>query len=276
MKCQEASSQLAGLLENSLETTLADEVHQHLGQCENCREEWEQYKVLMAEFEAVEDVQPGPRLRENFLSMLEIEKSVLEQAEPKKSNLVEPVFWKHAFLMGKIAAGLSLLLGGMWIGKQQATIAPGGDAPVKIVDNTVVTGLRTEMDAMKQMMAIYMMDQRSASKRIQAVSYTDDISILSPDLFEALLRRLNQDDNVNVRLASLNSLTRFANQENVRAALLDSLSRQTNPLMQIMLINLMVEMDEKRARGPIQELLDNAVTPLEVKGKALQGLGQLL
>ncbi len=56
----------------------------------------------------------------------------------------------------------------------------------------------------------------------------------------------------------------------------DSLAGQTHPVMQILLINLMVDMDEKRARGSMRKLLDDAVTPLEVKDKALKGLGQLL
>lgn len=277
MKCKKVRRNLPSLWENSLETTLAEEVRRHLGQCENCQEEWKQLGTLMADIEAVEEVQPDPRLRKNFFSMLEEAKSGQREAAARheERTLVEPVFWKQARWIGSMAAGLALLLGGFWMGRLQffshmepTTVDKGA--------NQELEALQGQIESMKQMMAVYMMDQRSASKRIQAVSYTDEISELSPDLLKALLERLNQDDNVNVRLASLNALTRFAHQESVRASLVDSLPRQTNPVMQIMLINLMVEMDEKRARGSIQELLESAATPLEVKNEALQGLGQLL
>ncbi len=278
MKCENVSVQLPSLWENSLEPALAEDVRRHLDHCKTCREEWKHLGALLAEIEAVEKVPPSHHLRENFYLMLEEAKADanLESVDILGKTLVEPIFWKYMPWAGSIAAGLALLLGGFWIGRQQ-TYPPGMPSPhTETAAARELESLQGQIESMKEMMAVYMMDQRSASKRIQAVSYTDEISELSPELFEALLQRLNQDENVNVRLASLNALTRFTRQENVRAALVDSLPGQTHPVMQILLINLMVDMDEKRARGPLQLLLDNAATPLEVKDKALKGLGQLL
>ncbi len=276
MKCEKISRQMTALWENSQEPSLPEDVRRHLGQCESCREEWEQLSVLMAELDAVEEVQPSTRLRENFYSMLDNAKAAPESGSGPKNTLIEPTIWKFTPWAGSIAAGLALLLAGFWIGSQQTDSLVESVPQPKTVAAQELESLQGQIESMKEMMAVYMMEQRSASKRIQAVGYTDEMSKLSPDLFEALRQRLNQDDNVNVRLASLNALTRFAHQENVRAALVDSLPRQIHPVMQIMLIDLMVGIDEKRAREPMQQLLNSAITPLEVKDKALRGLGQLL
>ncbi len=276
MKCDKVSRHLPSLWENSLKPALAEDVRRHLDQCETCWKEWKHLGALMAEIETVEEVQPSQNLRDNFYLMLEEAKADPGNIQRPGKTLIEPISRKYMPWAGSIAAGLVLLLGGFWIGKQQSYPLEMPGLHVEMATTHELETLQGQIESMKELMAVYMMDQHSASKRFQAVNYADEISELSPELFEALLLRLNQDGNINVRLASLNALTRFAQQENVRAALVDSLAGQTHPVMQILLINLMVDMDEKRARGSMRKLLDDAVTPLEVKDKALKGLGQLL
>jgi hypothetical protein len=62
----------------------------------------------------------------------------------------------------------------------------------------------------------------------------------------------------------------------VRAALTASLPRQTSPLVQIALIDLMVSLKEKRAAVALKKLLDDKKIIPEVRERARTGISQML
>jgi hypothetical protein len=62
----------------------------------------------------------------------------------------------------------------------------------------------------------------------------------------------------------------------VRQGLIQSLSRQTSPLVQIALIDLIVELREKRATEALKELMTAEKINNEVKLRAEWGIQQLL
>jgi hypothetical protein len=68
----------------------------------------------------------------------------------------------------------------------------------------------------------------------------------------------------------------FVNQPSVRQGLIQSLSRQTSPLVQIALIDLIVELREKRATEALKELIEKEKINNEVKQRAEWGIQQLL
>jgi hypothetical protein len=77
---------------------------------------------------------------------------------------------------------------------------------------------------------------------------------------------------VNVRLAALYSLATFADNRSVRDSLVLSLPKQTEPLIQVMLINLLAERRDNRAIGPIKEIISNKNTLPAVKDAAQRSL----
>jgi len=94
-------------------------------------------------------------------------------------------------------------------------------------------------------------------------------------VIEVLVGTLNHDKNVNVRLAALYSLASFADNRVVRDSLVASLPRQTEPLIQVMLINLLAAKKDSRAIGPIKEIISNRNTLPAVKEAAEQSLKTL-
>src|SRR5215475_8901979 len=96
----------------------------------------------------------------------------------------------------------------------------------------------------------------------------------SPDqkVIDALFNSLNNDKNVNVRLASLYSLARFADRPAVRDSLVTSLKIQTEPIIQVVLINLLAEKREPKAIAPIRDIMTNKKTLKEVKDAAQRSL----
>ncbi len=78
-----------------------------------------------------------------------------------------------------------------------------------------------------------------------------------------------------MRLASAYSLVRFSDNAGVMDALVASLGKQTEPIIQIVLINILTEKKEVKAKRPIEQILSNDSTMKEVKEIAEKSLRQL-
>ena len=70
----------------------------------------------------------------------------------------------------------------------------------------------------------------------------------------ALLDTLMHDPNVNVRLATIDALERFASEESVRRAAVDAMDRQTSPFVQIALIDFMVKVKDRESVATLRRL----------------------
>ena len=90
-----------------------------------------------------------------------------------------------------------------------------------------------------------------------------------------MIKTMNTDENANVRLAAIDALSKFSNEENVRNALIHSLTIQDKPVVQIALINLMVELKEARAKDAFQNIIDNESLINVVRDEASFGIYKL-
>ncbi|QCR23838.1 HEAT repeat domain-containing protein [Pontibacter sp. SGAir0037] len=170
----------------------------------------------------------------------------------------------------RIAAGIVLLLGVFWAGNYYRRLQSNSNNPE-------VAALREEVQEMKKVLASSSSAEYSASERIQVVNQN-----LSPadgedaEMIQVLISTMNQDPNVNVRLAACEALYKFKGDQQVRNAFVKSLPLQTDPLMQITLIDMLVEMKEKRAVDPLQKLVQEKDLLPIVKNKAQEGIGILM
>jgi hypothetical protein len=96
------------------------------------------------------------------------------------------------------------------------------------------------------MVALSMLQQQSASDRLQGVSWSRRVES-DPQVIDALLHTLRYDTSVDVRLAALDALRRYADQGPVRSRIEDSLPNERSPLVQIALVDLMVDLRDKSA-----------------------------
>jgi len=96
----------------------------------------------------------------------------------------------------------------------------------------------------------------SASQRIRAVAYTDEMSNVDRKVIDALFTTLNVDPNVNVRLAALEALVKLSDKPQVREGLVRSISLQESPLMQSAMADAMVKLREKSSVESLQKLLN--------------------
>ena len=121
-----------------------------------------------------------------------------------------------------------------------------------------------------------MLKEESSSDRIHAVSYVDDLDTPDENVIEVLIKTLNHDKNVNVRMAAAYALSKFAGQRAVCDSLVKSLELQNDPIIQVTLINILVERKEKSALIPIQKIIANKSTLKEVRAVAENSLRVLI
>lgn len=267
MECKEIQAVMIDYLDRALDAEKAAAVRAHLIDCEGCRKEVEEVRELMLAMSDQEMQRPGSGLRENFQVMLQSELN-METADDllrrPKDDRDEQVGVKGRIGWMATAACL-LLFGGIWIG------AMVGSRRASSVPEQL-GAMQKEIKEMKEAMLFSLIDNESASQRIKAVSYAEEM--LNPDqkVITVLVGTLNHDKNVNVRLAALYSLATFADNRSVRDSLVLSLPKQTEPLIQVMLINLLAERRDNRAIGPIKEIISNKNTLPAVKDAAQRSL----
>jgi HEAT repeat protein len=116
----------------------------------------------------------------------------------------------------------------------------------------------------------------SSSDRIQAVGYAEALDIPDQNVIDVLFKTLNTDKNINVRMAAAYALSKFADQHAITDSLVKSLPLQQDPILQITLINILAERNEKSALRPIQEIIANKNTLQEVRIVAQNSLRTLI
>lgn len=267
MDCKDIQAVMIDYLDRALGAEKAATVRAHLIGCAQCRTEVEELRELMLAMSDQEMQQPGQGLRENFQVMLQSELN-METADglvrgPREGK--EEKFGVRAKIGWMTAAACILLFGGIWIGAAIGS-RKASDMPDKL------DAMQQEIKQMKESLLFSLIDNESASQRIKAVGYAEKIPNPDQKVIQVLVGTLNHDKNVNVRLAALYSLASFADNPSVRDSLVTSLPKQAEPLIQVMLINLLAEKKDNRAIGPIRDIISNKNTLPAVKDAAQRSL----
>jgi hypothetical protein len=159
-----------------------------------------------------------------------------------------------------------LLVG--WVGGYWLTPKTTGTVPAEQVADAGETGRRN--------MVLTLISQSSATDRLKAVGYTSELQQADERVVKALLFTLNHDENINVRLVTVEALSRFADDPTVREGLVRSIMQQESPLVQVALADAMVALNEKRSVAPLRELLRQQGTDVYVKEKLESSIRILL
>lgn len=264
-------------LDQALPAAVAAQLAEHLAGCDECRREADDLRLLLTAMKGSEQQLPSPTLRENFSTMLQSELNMETMANllttPEKETKPRgKVIAFFSSAVGRAAAAVILLAGGIGIGMQLTPKSAGPNVDTQSEISSLQNEVRNMKKEMKEQQLLNGIGDESASERIKAVSYADEMASPDQKVIDALFNSLNNDKNVNVRLAALYSLARFADRHTVRDSLVSSLGIQTEPIIQVVLINLLAEKRERKAIGPIREIMTNKKTLKEVKDAAQKSL----
>lgn len=115
----------------------------------------------------------------------------------------------------------------------------------------------------------------SSSEQIQLISQAEREPQAGDLIIQTLITTLNTADNINVRMAAAEALFKMKNNLVARRALIRSLPGQSDPNVQITLIDLLVRMHAKKAVRPMQVMLMNKNLDNVVRHKLEEGIGIL-
>jgi hypothetical protein len=268
MKCEEVESKMIDYLDKNLEEGICKEIEQHLETCERCLDELRDSQQVLNLISRDEMVKPDDSLRINFYHMLHSQ--IKKSEESKASSSGKPLSPWYNLTRYRIAAGIALLICGTFIGM---FIRAG-------LNNTYASNelkqLHSEVSDLKKATMFTMLKEVSSSDRIQAVSYAGDLDNADENVIEVLVKTLNNDKNVNVRMAAAYALSKFADKKAVCDSLVKSLPLQNDPILQVTLINILAERKVKSALKPIQEIIANRSTLKEVRAVAENSLRVLI
>jgi hypothetical protein len=202
---------------------------------------------------------PSQELDHRFYKMLSKEKKL----EPKTSFSWQ---WISESIFSKFAVGALLLVGGFSAGLLMQ----------KETGNTEVKELALEVNGLKEMMMISLLEKESATDRLKAVSLSEEIEGPSKKVTDALFKTLNTDPSVNVRLASLEALQNYSKSPAVREGLVRAIAQQESPLVQMALAELMVKLQEKSSVKELKKIMEQKSTPNEVKQRLKASINVLI
>ncbi|MFN3851288.1 MAG: HEAT repeat domain-containing protein [Spirosomataceae bacterium] len=295
----------ADFLDGGLDAQKTMELHQFLDENPELRQEFEDLKSLYQDLPAAKTEEPNEFLDLNFYEMLEKEKG--QNEAPKGKVIAFVPDWQSVL---KFAAMIIAIVGAYLLGFQNSerqivtiekpiyvtrevpkTVFVDKAIPQKISssNNTIaanktannqtvleeIKNIRKEVTGIQDVqkrMILAMLKQESASARLQAVNYSYDMTMADDTLLNALIRTLDYDPSVNVRMAAVDAVGRFGKSQMVRTSLVNSLMKQNDPSMQIAVIDMLIELRERRAVPILASLAESSQLPDFVKEKAESGI----
>lgn len=281
MNCQRIQDSFIDYQDGQLAPDESAQVRQHLATCLACQREWAALQEITSKLgQLPAEETPSPRLRENFYAMLETHQREADAPSPFAiaKNRVDRFF--EALLPARpslqFAFTLALLATGLFVGARY--YAPTPPAPVATEDleaKRALAALNQKVDSMGQLVATSLLQQKSTSERLQAVLATMDLKSPDRQVLTDLVGTLALDTSVNVRLSAVEALSAHANDALVRAGLLSALPRESAPIVQVAMIELLASVREPGAIPLFDEISRSENADKSVRDAARRALATL-
>jgi HEAT repeat protein len=215
--------------------------------------------TLEGQVASMEFPSPTGNLDDRFYQMLALERKV-------KSSFSWRGFFSWPELAPKLALASVTLLIGVGIGYLVKPSASSKADP----------GVNQQIAELKEMVMLSLLEKESAAERLKAVSLTEQMSAASTKVTGALLETLNNDENVNVRLAAIEALSPYVRDNHVREELIRSIAKQDSPLVQVALAEMMAALHVKSSVKELEKIVKSDKTPADVKTRIKQSIDILI
>jgi len=224
MNCDEARDFMAAAWKEGAETEPA--FQRHLETCAGCSAEMAALGGLWHRLGDLPVPEPGLALHARW-------HATFASLVPERRS---GMFWQLAFAMACLVIGV--LVGVNLPGRNNAR-------------NNVELA---EVAKLREMVALSLLQQQSASERLRGVDYTGNLQTMQPEVVAALIQAVAHDANVNVRLAAIDALSKVATHPGVVESLTRSLPQQDSPMVQAELIDYLINAHDRHAVGTLEQL----------------------
>ena len=256
MEREKLESMLIDYIDGNLEEKDSLLIEAELEENQEAKALYAQLKEVMTKMSDAAMLVPGEALKSSFEQFLSQE--VTKKPEAKTVTMVPMIY--------RIAAGIILLMvAGVttyWIRRD-------------LQNQEELARIKMELEVNKRMMMSMLDNEFSPSQRMQGVSVAYEMNKPDDEIVTVLIKTFNNDPNTNVRLAALDALSKFSSEDGVRKSLIEALSSQKDPVIQIALIQLMVKMKEKTVIDQLEKIATDSKTMKAVKTEAYSGIFKL-
>jgi len=254
MEQENITEKLIAYIDGKLSETDKSQVREWLDNDPNLYAEYEQLRQLLLQMDQALPEVPTDRLTMRFETWLDQFNST-----HKTKTLSRPLIYRiAASIVILIVAGGTLFLVKSSIAQKQELVR-----------------LQEELKTTKQLMLDQLQDDQSASQRMLGVYAANTLSTSDDEIIDVLAKTMESDASSNVRLAALEALSRFYQEPKVKKLLIQSMSNQKDPVIQIALIQLLVEMKEKSILSVLERLTRQDHPVKAVKDEAYKGIFKL-
>lgn len=269
MNCQQVRDQFTDFLTGEITRERQSVVQSHLSLCSTCREELENLNQIWTKLGVLPEEEPGEQMRDHFYTMLESYKEALNDSrERAREGWLSRFF--QGLRIGQPALQLTSIVAVLFIGLLAGIFITSNNQNRQSVQN-----LSREVENMRQIVAVSLLAKSSPSDRLQGIYWSSKIRRPDQKMMQVLFNTLNNDPNVNVRLSVVDTLYSFKQNSRVRQNLIRALPQQDSPLVQVALIDLLAETQDKKAIQPLRQIIKNPDTEPEVKSRARESIKQL-
>lgn len=277
MNCNRVTELFIDYQDGTLPPDEASQMRSHLASCPTCQREWSALQEITRKLDQLPQPAPSARLRENFYAMLETHQRDADAPSPfalAKSRLdrffdailpTQPAL-QFAFALTLLAAGL--FAGARFI-QRPAVVVTDDSAKAELAE------LRSQVNNMNKLVTYSLLQQKSTSDRLQSVLATMDLQNPDRKILTDLVGALAFDPSLNVRLSAVEALAPHAEEELVRAGLLAALPRESAPLVQMAMIELLTAVRETDAAPLFEQLSRDEGADQTVREAAKRALATL-
>jgi hypothetical protein len=277
MECDTVRSHFADRLSGALTDAESTAIEQHLAGCVACRAESDAFADTWLMLGSIDSPAPdSARMRVRFNASVdgfEQGRAIAPSGMHARLAALFPPQWQ--LHLARAATACALVAIGIVIGHYVAPLSGGAEGTRPTEASSEIVAMRGELHDLREMITLSLMQEQSASERLKGVSWSGQIDRPGSEIVSALLDTLMHDPNVNVRLATIDALERFASQDIVRRGTIAAVDRQSSPLVQIALIDFMVKVNERESIGTLRRLSQDPMVNASVRAHAAWGLQQL-
>ncbi|MCH2449746.1 MAG: hypothetical protein MK198_06315 [Gracilimonas sp.] len=225
--------------------------------------EFRELETLYEELGAIPAPKPATKGHERFYKMLEEAKQA--KRKPWFQSITEHIKSLRSVLtMPRLAYAVILMVIGGFIGSQLTN------------DRTDIEQLSLEMQTMKELMMVNMLEGSSAADRLKAVNISTELPSVDTEAIHALLFTLNNDPSVNVRVQAIEALKRWGDNERVREGLVRAITKQESPIVIIELADAMIELELRNGAVEFERLLQERELDYSVRQKLQSSIAVLM
>jgi hypothetical protein len=244
-------------------------MEEHVATCEACAGEAARLRQMWEALGELPEEKPSPALRARFYAMLEQAKADADVPERRPLGVAAREGWARVgwprWLVPQFGVAVLLLVVGFAVGRGfRPADRPTGE----------VEALRAEVAGMQQVMSMALFTQFSSADRLLAIQLMSRGDRLDEPVLGALLKTVESDPSVNVRLAAVDALSGFLERSKapdpIRLELARALENQTSPMVQISLVDALAEGRDPVSLGALRNLAADAEVHPDVRQHAQQ------